>query len=101
MATSNATSDSTPFYGISNGGDANRILTVYGGKVTATGNGKENYGFYGSGFSCYVKSGTSGIKFYFSDSSTTWGDGTSYDSATEVGLNTSAAATKKPYAKAE
>ena len=101
VATSNATSASTPLYGISNGGNANRILTVYGGKVTATGNGKENYGFYGSGFSCHVKSGASGIKFYFSDSSTTWGDGTSYDSATSVGSNTDAAATQKRYAKAE
>ena len=98
VATSNATSSTFPFYGISSGGNANQILTVYGGKVTATGNGKENHGLYGSGFSCHVKSGTSGIKFYFSDSSTTWGDGTSYGIAAKVGTDGD---TKKRYAKAE
>ena len=96
VATSNATSDSTPWFGIlSSGSSASKILTVYGGKVTATGNGK---GDYGSGFGCYVKSGTSGIKFYFSADGTTWGDGTSYASATKVGSDD---ATKKRYAKAE
>ena len=98
VATSNATSSSFPFYGISNGGNANRILKVYGGKVTATGNGVPNMSDYGSGFGCYVQSGTSGIKFYFSDNGTDWDAGTSYASATQVGY---AAATKKRYAKAE
>ena len=98
VATSNATSDAC--YGIrSSGSNTNQILTVYGGKVTATGNGKVSMSNdYGSGISCYVKSGTSGIKFYFSDSGTTWGDGTSYASATKVGTD---ATTKKRYAKAE
>lgn len=84
------TSTSMAFHGFSNG--FSFPLTVYGGKVTATGNAN------GSGFHCYVKSGTSGIKFYFSDNGTDWGDGTSYASATQVGY---AAATKKRYAKAE
>ena len=98
VATSNATSDA--HYGIRSSGSnaANQILTVYGGKVTATGNGKNGMADYGSGFSCYVKSGTSGIKFYFSADGTTWGDGTSYASATKVGNDD---ATKKRYAKAE
>ena len=98
-ATSNATSG--VHYGIVWASD-DETLTVYGGKVTATGNGEsDDYGNYGSGFRCYVKSGTSGIKFYFSDNGTTWGDGTSYDSATEVGTSYADAATKKRYAKAE
>ena len=97
VATSNATSSLAARYGISNGGGSARLI-VYGGKVTATGNGKDFLSDYGSGIACYVRSGTSGIKFYFSDSSTTWGDGTSYTSATKVGA---AGATKKRYAKAE
>lgn len=102
-ATSNATSKLVPCYGIMSGaGSADQILTVYGGKVTATGNGIEDTTLgYGSGFGCYVKSGTSGIKFYFSADGTTWGDGTSYTSATSVGLSSSASATQKRYAKAE
>ena len=97
VATSNATSDA--HYGFrSSGSTDNQNLTVYGGKVTATGNGKNDMAGYGSGFSCYVKSGTSGIKFYFSADGTTWGDGTSYASATKVGNDD---ATKKRYAKAE
>ncbi len=97
VATSNATSDA--HYGFrSSGSTDNQNLTVYGGKVTATGNGKFGMADYGSGFSCYVKSGTSGIKFYFSADDTTWGDGTSYASATKVGNDD---ATKKRYAKAE
>ena len=100
-ATSNATSSLKNYYGIRSGGvNANQILTVYGGKVTATGNGitGEASGDYGSGINCYVKSGTSGIKFYFSADGTTWGDGTGYASATQVGYDD---ATKKRYAKAE
>ena len=99
-ATSNATSGAR--YGIRSGGFlGSQILTVYGGKVTATGNGIMDQDDYGSGFACYVKSGTSGIKFYFSDNGTTWGNGTGYDSATEVGTDDAAAATRKRYAKAE
>lgn len=102
VATSNATSSSQAFYGIGSGGSsADKILTVYGGKVTATGNGKEYYAAYGSGFGCYVKSGTSGIKFYFSADGTTWGDGTPYDLAASVGRISDDAATRKRYAKAE
>ena len=78
-----------------------KTLTVYGGKVTATGNGREGYGDYGSGINCYVKSGTSGIKFYFSDNGTDWDEGTSYASATSVGGSNDAVATKKRYVKAE
>ena len=102
VATSNATSSLTPCFGIVSPSDsASKILTVYGGKVTATGNGVPDDPGYGSGFECYVKSGTSGtsgIKFYFSADGTTWGDGTGYASATRVGSND---ATKKRYAKAE
>ena len=95
-ATSNATSSSSALFGIrSGGGSSSQILTVYGGKVTATGNGKEKNGRYGSGFGCYVMSGTSGIKFYFSEDGTTWDEGTSYASATDVRN------IQKRYAKAE
>lgn len=97
-ATSNATSGVC--YGFrSTAGMDSQILTVYGGKVTATGNGVSGSATdYGSGFGCHVKSGTSGIKFYFSADGTTWGDGTSYASVTKVGADD---ATKKRYAKAE
>ena len=97
VATSNATSSWDAYYGIrSSSGTANQILTVYGGKVTATGNGVSGMAStYGSGFSCYVKSGTSGIKFYFSDNGTDWGVGTSYDTAID------AKTIQKRYAKAE
>ena len=98
--TSNATSSDSPSRGISDGG-YDKTLTVYGGKVTATGNGREGYGDYGSGINCYVKSGTSGIKFYFSDNGTDWDEGTSYASATSVGGSNDAVATKKRYVKAE
>ena len=98
--TSNATSIDFPCRGITDGG-WDKTLTVYGGKVTATGNGKEGYGDFGSGFNCYVKSGTSGIKFYFSDNGTDWDEGTSYASATSVGGSDDAVATKKRYVKAE
>ena len=101
VATSNATSSLVPYYGIIGSSSASKILTVYGGKVTATGNGKESSSSYGSGFGCNVKSGTSGIKFYFSADGTDWDAGTNYSSATIVGLNDADAATKKRYAKAE
>ena len=68
-------------------------FTVYGGKVKGTGNGVQELSNYGSGFSGKVKSGTAGIKFYFSDNGTDWDEGTYYETAT--------AAPKKKYAKAE
>ena len=94
--TSSTLSPSKGIYGI----NATPLLTVYGGKVKATGSGinETEYNDYGSGFGCYVKSGTSGIKFYFSADGTTWGDGTGYASDTQVGYD---AATGKRYAKAE
>ena len=95
-ATSNATSSYEYCFGIRSGsGMDSDILTVYGGKVTATGNGIAEFGEYGSGFGCYVMSGTSGIKFYFSDNGTDWGEGASYDTATD------ARNIQKRYAKAE
>ena len=94
VATTNSTSTSSPskgIYGIYG------VLTVYGGKVTATGNGINDteYDDYGSGFGCKVRSGTTGIKFYFSDDGTTWGDGAYYGD--EAGTT----APTNPYAKAE
>ena len=79
----------------SNGINSSALLTVYGGKVKATGNGINDteYDAYGSGFGCKVQSGTTGIKFYFSDNGTTWGDGTGYGTATTAPTNR--------YAKAE
>ncbi len=90
VATTNSTSTSSPsngIYGIYG------VLTVYGGKVTATGNGKYDEPDYGSGFGCKVQSGTTGIKFYFSDDGTTWDSGTVYGTATTAPTNR--------YAKAE
>ena len=68
-------------------------FTVYGGKVKGTGSGVQQFPFSGSGFSGKVKSGTAGIKFYFSDNGTDWDEGTYYETAT--------AAPQKKYAKAE
>ena len=74
---------------------SDNILIVYGGKVKATGNGVLISDTYGSGFGCKVQSGTEGIKFYFTDDKTNWGDGTFYEFVTDVST------TKKRYAKAE
>ena len=91
-ATNTNISSSLGLYGIS-GGINNNILTVYGGKVKGTGNGKGSSTYYGCGFKCKVKS-ENGIKFYFSDDNSTWDDsGNPYDGTT--------AAPKKRYAKAE
>jgi len=90
VGTTNSTSyPSNGIYGI------NGSLIVYGGKVKATGNGINDteYGDYGSGFGCKVQSGTTGIKFYFSDDGTTWDSGTYYEAATTAPTNR--------YAKAE
>ena len=102
VATSNATSSSDARYGITSvDGSATQILKVYGGKVTATGNGKGISDDYGSGIGCYVWSATSGIKFYFSDDGTTWGNGFNYGIANSVGFGNDNPDTQKRYAKAE
>ena len=84
--------DVDPSIGFSDGGNGG-TFTVYGGKVKGTGNGVQGYPYYGSGFIGKVKSGTAGIKFYFSDNGTDWDEGTYYGTAT--------AAPQKKYAKAE
>ena len=77
--------EATTMLGIATGGGA--TLTVYGGKVQATG---------GTGYQAIlanIKSGTSGIKFYFStDGTTDWDSGNSYNGT---------AAPNKRYAKVE
>ena len=70
--TSNATAASEAQYGIYGKYDS-AILTVYGGKVKGAGNGKGDLSNSGSGFRCKIQSGTTSIKFYYSDNGTTWG----------------------------
>lgn len=65
------------------------VLTVYGGKVQAAGNGVN----YGQAIDATIKSGTEGIKFYFSGDNTSWNSGTYYSAST--------AAPAIRYAKAE
>ena len=81
-ATSNATTGD--FSGIQSSGP----LKVYVGKVKGTGGAPS-----GKGFECKVQTGTSNIKFYFSDNGTTWGPGLSYSVASTAPGNR--------YAKAE
>ena len=69
------------------------VLTVYGGKVQAAGNGVNYNTYYGQAILATIKSGTEGIKFYFSDDNTTWNTGTYY--------STSTAAPASRYAKVE
>ena len=69
------------------------ILTVYGGKVQAAGNGVTYDSYYGQAIEADIQSGTDGIKFYFSDDNTNWDAGTTYSTAT--------AAPQKRYAKVE
>ena len=69
------------------------VLTVYGGKVQAAGNGVNYNTYYGQAILATIKSGTEGIKFYFSDDNTTWNAGTYY--------STSTAAPASRYAKVE
>ena len=69
------------------------VLTVYGGKVHAAGNGVSYSTYYGQAIHATIKSGTEGIKFYFSDDNTTWNAGTYY--------STSTAAPASRYAKVE
>ena len=81
-----ATSNKTNLSGIV-AGNTEYILKVFGGKVKGIG------GASGKGFNCKLLSGTTGIKFYFSDNGSTWDAGTSYSTATD--------AQNKRYAKAE
>jgi len=57
-------------------------LTVYGGKVKATGSGVTENSTYGSAIYGNIQSGTDTIKFYFSDNGTTWNSGAVYSNAT-------------------
>ena len=70
-ATSNATSGDLS--GIQSSGP----LRVYVGKVKGTGGAPS-----GKGFGCKVQSGTSNIKFYFSNDGATWDAGTYYGDET-------------------
>ena len=65
------------------------ILTVYGGKMKATG----GTGINSQAIKANIKSGTSGIKFYFADTEGAWGEGTTYSTANTAPANR--------YAKAE
>ena len=67
-------------------------LTVYGGTVKASSN---LYAIAG-----WIKSGKSGIKFYGTDTEDSWGDGTSYPTATQVKADGTGPLDKK-YVKAE
>lgn len=69
------------------------VLTVYGGKVQAAGNGVNYNTYYGQAILATIKSGTESIKFYFSNDNSTWNAGTYY--------STSTAAPASRYAKAE
>lgn len=69
------------------------VLTVYGGKVHAAGNGVSYSTYYGQAIHAPIKSGTEGIKFYFSDNNSSWNAGTYY--------STSTAAPASRYAKVE
>ncbi len=91
-ATANNNNSRSVSRGITDGGNGG-TFTVYGGKVKGTGNGSQEGSDYGSGFKGKFKSGTAGIKFYFSDNGTDWDEGTYYETAT--------AAPQKKYAKAE
>ena len=57
-------------------------LTVYGGKVKATGSGVTENSTYGSAIYGKIQSGTDAIKFYFSEDGTTWNSGAVYSNAT-------------------
>ena len=96
IAEANSTNTDWYIYGIDSPEDnseSSYCLTVYSGKVQAAGNGKD-YGHYGQAIHANIQSGTSGIKFYFSDDNTTWDAGTYYSTATT-------APNDKRYAKVE
>lgn len=80
-----------PKYGIrSDKDDGADILTVYGGTVKASGTGNDSQAIFAK-----IKSGTSGIKFYFTDTEGAWGDGAYY------GEEAGTTALTNRYAKAE
>lgn len=58
------------------------VLTVYGGKVQAAGNGVNYNTYYGQAIDATIKSGTEGIKFYFRDNNSSWNTGTNYSTST-------------------
>ena len=62
VAEATNTGSSEHAYGIQGSG----VLTVYGGKVHAAGNGVIHDAHYGQAIDATIKSGTEGIKFYFS-----------------------------------
>ena len=78
VAEATNTSSSESACGIKGSG----VLTVYGGKVHAAGNGRIHNDHYGQAINALVKSGTESIKFYFSDDNTSWNTGLYYSSST-------------------
>lgn len=89
IAEATNTISSQSAYGIQGSG----VLTVYGGKVHAAGNGVIHNANYGQAIYATCVSGTESIKFYFSDDNTSWNTGLYYSS--------SSAALTSRYAKAE
>lgn len=89
IAEATNTVSSQSAYGIQGSG----VLTVYGGKVHAAGNGVIHNANYGQAIYATCVSGTESIKFYFSDDNTSWNSGTYYSAST--------AAPAIRYAKAE
>lgn len=89
IAEATNTVSSQSAYGIQGSG----VLTVYGGKVHAAGNGVIHNANYGQAIYATCVSGTESIKFYFSDDNTSWNTGLYYSS--------SSAALTSRYAKAE
>lgn len=83
VAEATNTGSSEHAYGIQGSG----VLTVYGGKVHAAGNGVSYSTYYGQAIDATIKSGTEGIKFYFSDDNTTWNAGTYYSTSTAAPAN--------------
>lgn len=65
-------------YGIQGSG----VLTVYGGKVHAAGNGVIHNAHYGQAIYATCVSGTESIKFYFCDDNTSWNTGLYYSTST-------------------
>ena len=89
IAEATNTVSSQSAYGIQGSG----VLTVYGGKVHAAGNGVIDNANYGQAIYATCVSGTESIKFYFSDDNTSWNTCLYYSS--------SSAALTSRYAKAE
>ena len=78
VAEATNTGSSEHAYGIQGSG----VLTVYGGKVHAAGNGVIHDAHYGQAIYATCVSGTESIKFYFSDYNTSWNTGLYYSSST-------------------